>query len=66
VERLRIYANQLEHVYRILDDGLPMELHPPLQQLRQDIEVVRTNANWTRLLETNETDHNANGDVSTP
>ncbi|KAH8239431.1 hypothetical protein KR032_004241 [Drosophila birchii] len=66
VERLRIYANQLEHVSRVLDDGLPMELHAPLQQLRQDIEVVRTNASWTQLLEHNETDHNANGDVSTP
>ncbi|XP_044313553.1 uncharacterized protein LOC108050080 isoform X2 [Drosophila rhopaloa] len=65
VERLRIYANQLEHVSRVLDDGLPMELHAPLRQLRQDIEVVRTNANWTQLLEPNETDHNANGDVST-
>ncbi|KAI8041624.1 hypothetical protein M5D96_005889 [Drosophila gunungcola] len=63
VERLRIYANQLEHVSRVLDDGLLMELHAPLQQLRQDIEVVRTNANWTQLLELNETDHNANGDV---
>lgn len=67
MERLRIYANQLEHVSRVLDDGLPMELHAPLQQLRQDIEVVRTNASWTQLLELNETDHNANGDVtSTP
>ncbi|EDW50798.1 GM13787 [Drosophila sechellia] len=66
VERLRIYANQLEHVSRVLDDALPTELHAPLQQLRQDIEVVRTNANWTQLLESNETDHNANGDVATP
>nr|NP_001261496.1 cornetto, isoform D [Drosophila melanogaster]AGB94191.1 cornetto, isoform D [Drosophila melanogaster] len=66
VERLRIYANQLEHVSRVLDNALPTELHAPLQQLRQDIEVVRTNANWTQLLESNETDHNANGDVATP
>ncbi|XP_043647963.1 uncharacterized protein LOC122616542 [Drosophila teissieri] len=66
VERLRIYANQLEHVSRVLDDALPTELHAPLQQLRQDIEMVRTNANWTQLLESNETDHNANGDVATP
>ncbi|XP_030385011.1 uncharacterized protein LOC115632136 isoform X2 [Scaptodrosophila lebanonensis] len=71
VERLRIYANQLEHVSRVLDDS---ELHQavnyaPLQQLRQDIEIVRLNANWTQVLgEDNVTqqpnnlpDQNANG-----
>ncbi|XP_026845247.1 uncharacterized protein LOC6595917 [Drosophila persimilis] len=63
VERLRIYANQLEHVSRVLGDGLPLELHTPLQQLRQDMETVRLNANWTQLLDLNEPDHNANGDV---
>ncbi|EDW40220.1 GL25141 [Drosophila persimilis] len=63
VERLRIYANQLEHVSRVLGDGLPLELHTPLQQLRQDMETVRLNANWTQLPDLNEPDHNANGDV---
>ncbi|KAH8251076.1 hypothetical protein KR026_008963 [Drosophila bipectinata] len=65
-ERLRIYANQLEHVSRVLQDGLPTDVSPSLQQLRQDMEVVRRNASWIQLLESNEKDHNANGDVSTP
>ncbi|BFF96738.1 uncharacterized protein DMAD_05312 [Drosophila madeirensis] len=65
VERLRIYANQLEHVSRVLGDGLPLELHPPLQQLREDMEIVRLNANWTQLLDLSEPDQNANGDVAT-
>lgn len=59
MERLRIYANQLEHVSRVLDD-CKID-HTPLQQLRRDIEVVRLNANWTQLLELNEEhDLNAN------
>lgn len=59
VERLRIYANQLEHVSRVLDD-CQLE-HTPLQQLRRDMQVVRLNANWTQLLELNEErDLNAN------
>ncbi|XP_022216697.2 uncharacterized protein LOC111070461 isoform X2 [Drosophila obscura] len=65
VERLRIYANQLEHVSRVLEDGLPLELHTPLQQLRQDMEIVRRNANWTHLLDlSGEPDPNANVDVA--
>lgn len=65
MERLRIYANQLEHVSRVLDDS-QLE-HTPLQQLRRDIQVVRLNANWTHLLELNEErDLNANSaDVPT-
>ncbi|KAL7734831.1 hypothetical protein ACLKA6_011112 [Drosophila palustris] len=51
VERLRIYANQLEHVSRVLDDCQSLEQHKPLQQLRQDMEIVRLNANWTQLLD---------------
>ncbi|KAH8270012.1 hypothetical protein KR018_002321 [Drosophila ironensis] len=66
VERLRIYANQLEHVSRVLEQGLSKDSPASLQQLRQDIAVIRTNANWTQLLELSETDHNANGDVSKP
>ncbi|XP_030570238.1 early endosome antigen 1 [Drosophila novamexicana] len=67
VERLRIYANQLEHVTRVLDDCQCLEDHTPLQQLRRDMEIVRLNANWTQLLELNEErDHNANeADVPT-
>ncbi|XP_034483768.1 sporulation-specific protein 15 [Drosophila innubila] len=51
VERLRIYANQLEHVSRVLDDCQSLEQHTPLQQLRKDMEIVRLNANWTQLLD---------------
>lgn len=73
VERLRIYANQLEHVSSVLNDCQSLEDHTPLQQLRQDMEIVRLNANWTQLLDnsnsinTEECDLNANGvDVPTP
>lgn len=66
MERLRIYANQLEHVSRVLRDGLPKDVPPSLVQLRKEMEVIRRNASWIQLLESNETDHNANGDASTP
>ncbi|ALC44110.1 corn [Drosophila busckii] len=56
VERLRIYANQLEQVSRVLQDS---ESLTSLQQLRQDMEVVRLNANWSQLLDQSE-DLNAN------
>lgn len=68
MERLRIYANQLEHVSRVLDDCQCLTEHMPLQQLRRDMEIVRLNANWTQLLELAEQqcDLNANGaDVPT-
>lgn len=58
MERLRIYANQLEHVSRVLDDC--QFDHTPLQQLRRDMEVVRLNANWTQLLELNEDERDLN------
>ncbi|EDW18532.2 ciliary rootlet coiled-coil protein 2 isoform X1 [Drosophila mojavensis] len=68
VERLRIYANQLEHVSRVLDDCQCLTEHAPLQQLRRDMEIVRLNANWTQLLELTEQqcDLNANGGADVP
>ncbi|KAH8302774.1 hypothetical protein KR044_010713 [Drosophila immigrans] len=66
VERLRIYANQLEHVSRVLDNCQSMQ-EQPLQQLRQDMEIVRLNASWSQLLElTEERDQNANGADARP
>ncbi|XP_068149143.1 interaptin [Drosophila tropicalis] len=67
VERLRIYANQLENVTRILNDNdLPETLH----QLRQDMEIVRLNANWSQLLEPDHNDNantmNGNGNGNPP
>ncbi|XP_034110885.1 uncharacterized protein LOC117572286 isoform X1 [Drosophila albomicans] len=61
VERLRIYANQLEHVSRVLDNCQSLQ-EQPLQQLRQDMEIVRLNASWSQLLDqSEERDLNANG-----
>uniref|UniRef100_A0A1I8PMK5 Uncharacterized protein n=1 Tax=Stomoxys calcitrans TaxID=35570 RepID=A0A1I8PMK5_STOCA len=51
-ERVRIYANQLENVSKVLDSS-PRQLisdNPELQQLRKDLEAVKINANWTQLL----------------
>ncbi|XP_073837429.1 microtubule-binding protein cornetto [Musca autumnalis] len=51
-ERLRIYANQLENISKLLDTSPPQLIgdNPELQQLRKDLETVKINANWTHLL----------------